>query len=151
MKGQRVALPRIKRRYARYRLRVDRSGIQGLGVYSREGIPARRVVIEYSGRRLGSWEAAKMPFPQDIYVADLKNGYVVDGRVGGSGAEYANHSCKPNLKIRRIGERLFLVSLRKIRAGEELTWNYRYPVNLRRVPCRCGARNCRGTFRLTLE
>jgi SET domain-containing protein len=60
------------------------------------------------------------------------------GGVGGSGAEYANHSCKPNLKIKRATGCLFLVSLRKIRVGEELTWNYGYPLSLVRAPCRCG-------------
>jgi hypothetical protein len=79
MKNKRVALPRIKPKYARFRLRLGRSGIHGFGVYAREEIPARRAVIEYSGRPLEAREAASIEFPEDIYLADLKNGYCVDG------------------------------------------------------------------------
>jgi hypothetical protein len=46
---------------------------------------------------------------------------------------------------------LLFFSRRKIRAGEELTWKYRYPVKIHRVPCRCGARRCRGTLRYILS
>lgn len=41
--------------------------------------------------------------------------------VGGSGAEFINHSCDPNFKWRRIRRRLFYYGRRKIKVGEELT------------------------------
>jgi len=148
---KRSTLPPIKSRFARFRLRTGYSGIHRIGVYALEDIPAKRVVIEYSGQKLSWGEASRLQFPRDIYVAQVKPGYFVDGGVGGSGAEFANHSCNPNLTKRQARGRIFLASRRKIRAGEELTWNYHYPVNLRRVPCRCGARNCRGTLRLIIE
>jgi uncharacterized protein len=76
----------------------------------------------------------------------LKRGYSIDGRIGGSGAEYVNDSCEPNLKPKRTAGHLFYCSRRKIRSGEELTIDYNYSKKLRRIPCRCGARNCRKTF-----
>lgn len=140
------ALPRINSKYARYRLRTALSGIHRFGVYALEDIPAGRMVIEYTGKRMSWAEVSRVPFEKSIYIADLRRGYAVDGRIGGSGAEYVNHSCEPNLKPKRSRGHLFLCSRRKIRAGEELTNDYNYSIKLRRVPCRCGAHNCRKTF-----
>ena len=49
--------------------------------------------------------------------------------------------------------RIFIDSIRKIRKGEELTYDYNYildephtPANKRIYPCNCGTRNCRGTI-----
>jgi SET domain-containing protein len=85
------------------------------------------------------------------YLARLNSRYILDGIVGGSGAEFVNHSCEPNLLTRRSRDRLFFVSRRNIRAGEELTIDYCYPIKLRRVPCHCGAKRCRGTLRFILS
>ena len=116
-----------------------------------EDIPAGRRVIEYTGKRLTLMQAFKIRPPQDIYIAWINPKLYVDGRRQGSGAELMNHSCQPNLVSRRIRRRLYLFSRRKIRAGEELTWSYRYPIKVQRIPCRCGARRCRGTLRVLLR
>jgi uncharacterized protein len=115
-------------------------------VYVLEDIPAGRIVIEYTGKRMSWAKASRVPFEKSIYLANLKRGYSIDGRIGGSGAEYVNHRCEPNLKPKRTPGHLFFRSRRKIRSGEELTMDYRYSIKLRRIPCRCGARNCRKTF-----
>lgn len=138
---------RIRPRLARYRLRVGRSRIHRYGVFALEDIPAGRLVIEYTGRRLTIAQAAKVRPPKDSYLASLNSRWIVDPSVGGSGAELINHSCDPNLKWQRGRGGLFYSSRRKIRKGEELTGDYRYPIRLRRVPCHCGARRCKGTLK----
>jgi len=149
--NERMVLPQVNSKIARYRLRVGRSGIHQLGLYALEDIPANRRVIEYTGRRITWAQAARIPPPKNLYVARIKMGIsAVDGAVGGSGAEFTNHSCNPNVAPRIIRDRLFFISLRKIQAGEELALFYDYPNKLQRVPCRCGAYNCRGTYRLLL-
>jgi uncharacterized protein len=144
-------MPRIDPRIARFRLRVGRSRIHRYGVFALEDIPAGRQVIEYTGKRLTVAQASQIDFPKDAYLATLSSRWIADPSVGGSGAEIINHSCQPNLIWRRIRGHLFYFSRRKIRAGEELTGDYAYPLKLRRVPCRCGARSCRGTLRYALE
>jgi uncharacterized protein len=84
--------------------------------------------------------------PSLNYLAALDSYWAIDGAVGGNGAELINHSCEPNLKPRRIGNRLWLVSLRKVRAGEELTWDYHFAKNGEKVRCHCGSPKCRGTI-----
>lgn len=138
---------RIDPKFARFRLRIGRSKLHRYGVFAQQDIPRGRRVIEYRGKRLTLEQASKIRPPADAYIAWIGGNVLVDGRRGGSGAEFANHSCRPNLQQRRVSGRLLLYSRRKIRAGEEQTWNYHYPIKLRRIACHCGARGCRGTLR----
>lgn len=80
------------------------------------------------------------------YLAQLDAYWTVDGAVGGNGAELINHSCEPNLKLRKLRGHLWLFSLRRIRAGEELCYDYGFSKSGKRVPCHCGAANCRGAI-----
>jgi SET domain-containing protein len=57
-----------------------------------------------------------------------------------------NHGCDPNLALRLIRKRLWLVSLRKVRAGEELRYDYHFAKNGERARCHCGSPKCRGTI-----
>ena len=56
---------------------------------------------------------------------------------------YANHSCNPNAGLR--SDR-WLVALKNIKKGEEVTWDYSTSITLDtvwRMKCKCGAKNCR--------
>jgi len=150
MKAPSPKTPQINPKVARYRLRIGNSSLHGHGVFALEDIPRNRRVIEYTGRRLTLQQTCKIRPPKDIYIAGLNSRWCVDARSGGSGSQFVNHSCNPNLMWRCIRGRLFFFSRRKIRAGEELTVSYRYPVKLQRIICRCGARRCRGTVRFIL-
>jgi hypothetical protein len=44
--------------------------------------------------------------------------------------------------------RVFVYSARYIRAGEELTYDYQFPLDERKVTCRCGSTACRGTINM---
>jgi SET domain-containing protein len=129
---------------------VAKSRIHRFGVFALEDIRKGQQVIEYTGKRLAVDLAARIRFPNDCYLVSLKPGWAIDGRVGGSGAEFINHACNPNLRWRRVGNHMFFFARRRIKMGEELTLNYRYAIKLRRIPCRCGSRNCRGTLRFVL-
>jgi SET domain-containing protein len=73
---------------------------------------------------------------------------MLDGAVGGSGAELINHCCEPNLRTRRILGHIFYFSRRRIRRGDELTLDYRFSKKAPQVVCRCGSPSCRGTINL---
>jgi uncharacterized protein len=136
-----------------YRLRVQRSGIHRLGVFAGSLIPKGRKVIEYAGERISRLETRKRFLEGSNnrsrrlnYLAQLDSYWAIDGAAGGNGAELINHSCDPNLKLKRIRRRLWLVSLRKIRRGEELAYDYHFARRGEKVRCRCGAKTCRGTI-----
>jgi uncharacterized protein len=140
--------PRIDPRYTCFRIRLGRSRIHGWGVYAAEPIPARRKVIEYTGERIGRQESRRRGLGLRTYLFTLNNYWNLDGAVGGSGAELINHSCQPNLYSRVIKGHILYMSKRAIRRGEELTVDYRFSDKTRRVPCRCGSIQCRGTINL---
>jgi hypothetical protein len=139
--------PRINPCYTSFRLRIGRSRIHHLGVFAEERIPAQRNVIEYVGEFVNPVESYRRSNRTEaVYMFKLDEFWRIDGSVGGSGAEFINHSCDPNLRSRRLKGRVLFQSLRPIEAGAELTLDYRFPNKGPRVRCRCGSPKCRGTI-----
>jgi SET domain-containing protein len=107
-------------------------------------------VIEYTGERINRRETKRRSEASDlIYLFTLDSYWTLDGSVGGSGAQYINHSCDPNLVTRIIKGHIIYMSMRDIRPGEELTVDYRFDKKVERVECKCGTTKCRGTINLT--
>jgi uncharacterized protein len=127
---------------------LRQSPIHRYGVYAAEEIPPHRKVIEYTGERISRRETRRRGLGPETYLFTLDNYWTIDGSVGGSGAEYINHSCEPNLRATIVRGHILYFSKRKIPAGEELTVDYRFPRTIEDVPCRCGASKCRGTINL---
>lgn len=140
--------PYIDPRHCCFRLSVRPSGIHRWGVFAEEAIPERKKVIEYTGEKISRKETKKRGSANLIYLFTLNAYWTVDGSVGGSGAEYVNHSCDPNLRSWIVKDHILYMSKRPIRLGEELTIDYRFDWNVDRVPCLCGTHKCRGTINL---
>ncbi len=138
---------------SRYRLKVRRSPIHRWGVFAEEAIPARHKVIEYTGELVPYSRVLqahnrhwKSSLHTPVYLASLNKRWVINGAVGGNGAQLINHCCDPNLAYRRARGRMLLFSRRTITKGEELTLDYRFHPDAEQIPCRCGAASCRGTI-----
>ena len=76
----------------------------------------------------------------------LNNYWTIDGSVAGSGAEYVNHSCEPNLYSWVVKGRILYMSRRAIHIGEELTVDYNFSRDQVTVKCKCGSAKCRETI-----
>ncbi len=140
---------RIDTSYTCFGMKLARSKIHRWGVYATERIPANRKVIEYTGEKISRRETKRRADGTDlIYLFTLDDYWTIDGSVGGSGAEYINHCCEPNLVSRILKGHILYVSARIIALGEELTVDYRFDKKVERVDCLCGAKNCRGTINL---
>jgi len=143
----------IDARIARFRLRIRDSRIHRFGVFAADVIPARRCVIEYTGRLLrmpdAERELCKPGRPRRALMARLGRGWIIDAIRGGSGAEYVNHSCDPNLFVRKTRWHIFLMSRRRIEQGEELTMDYKLRPRRPRFACTCGSEKCRGFMNLS--
>lgn len=144
MPGGPDAVPQIMKKQCRFALKRGDSKIHRWGIFTAEAIPARRRVIEYTGQKIDSKEMFRRRVRQNLYVFLLKNGFAIDGAIGGSGAEYINHSCSPNLYARVARGHIWFVSLRRIEAGAELLLDYRISGDYPPVECRCGSSECRG-------
>ena len=131
------------------------SSIHRHGLFAAHDIPKGTLIIEYVGHRLTkaqgwkravSWqERAEGTSKGAVYVFELNKRYDIDGNVPWNTARHINHSCEPNCdpEIRR--GHIWIVALRDIPAGEELTYDYGYDFDLwDEHPCRCGTPSCLG-------
>jgi SET domain-containing protein len=153
MKLRKKRWPRIDERYARFRVRLNRWRIHRFGVFAAETIPAGRNVIEYAGERISSreserrcrlaLESLRKPL---LYLFRLDEHTVIDGSVGGSGAEFVNHSCASNLHTVTEDGHIHYWSRRRIETGEELTVDYKYPRKVDDMRYKCGGPRCRRTI-----
>jgi SET domain-containing protein len=137
---------------------IRRSVIQGRGAFAVRAIPKGTRIIEYTGERISHAEADKRYDDEAmgrhhtfLFIATQRT--VVDARKQGSEAKYINHACDPNCEAVIDGGRIFIESIKAIRAGQELTYDYSYgrdgtetPADERRYACRCGSRKCRGSI-----
>ena len=138
---------------------VRNSRIHGRGVFATEKIRRGTVIIEYKGQRASWDDAMERPDsdPEDsahTFLFQLDDGRVIDARVHGNAARWINHSCDPNCTtIEDDDGRVYIRARRKIRPGEELSYDYRLFIEGRlskreraQYVCRCGADKCRGSL-----
>lgn len=132
---------------------VKKSKIHGQGVFARAKIAAGAPVLEYIGERLSPAEARRRD-PENNYLLNVDARTTIDGSSDSNVAKFVNHSCEPNLELLVYKKRVFLIALRDIARGEELTYDYNLvlhgsvdvPTALAATVCSCGAPSCRGTM-----
>lgn len=136
-------------------IRVRTSAIHGRGVYAAQLIPEGTRVIEYTGERITKAEARRREAARlqrlnrggdgSVYIFELNRRYDLDGRTRRNPARLINHSCAPNCEAQNISGRIWIIARREIVAGEELTFDYGFPLSEWALhPCRCGAPRCPG-------
>jgi SET domain-containing protein len=124
---------------------VRPSKIHSVGVFTTTPIRKGSRVVEYVGPRLTAEEANNLyDGAPRTYLYGLGDGKVIiDGE--GMGA-YLNHSCDPNCEVDEVKDRVWILALRDIAAGEELLWDYNLYDDDDPAPCHCGSPKCRGTM-----
>ena len=141
-----IGAPTIAVNATAFALDVRASSIHRFGVFACEKIAANTRIIEYTGERIGYREAARRRERAHLYLFYVAPERLIDGAVGGSGAEFVNHSCAPNVVAEIIEGRAYFVSLREIGVDEELLLDYKVggDSDAQPMPCQCGAVSCRG-------
>ena len=146
------------RRKSRPRFVVRHSGIHGKGMFALRPLPKGTRLIEYLGERISHAEAdrryarAHENSPHTMLFA-VDDKVVIDATRKGNSARYINHSCAPNCEAVDEEGRIFIETIKPIKAGEEITYDYNLVLDERHTPavkrahaCFCGARRCRGTL-----
>jgi len=139
--------------FRRKQLTFGKSAIHDWGLFAQEDIGADEMVIEYVGEvirphlsdlRENSYEKLGI---RSSYLFRIDQDSVVDATKCGSLSRFINHSCEPNCYAKIImieGEKKIVIySKQPIASGEEITYDYKFPVEDEKIPCLCGAKSCR--------
>ncbi len=59
--------------------------------------------------------------------------------------DFVNHSCNPNAGLKIENRKATLVSIKNIKTGQEITWDYSTTMDEDdwEIDCTCGSKNCR--------
>ncbi len=96
-------------------------GLSGKGIFAMEDIPKGKRIIEYIG---SSVPVEKQDTIRGRYLFWTGRNKMIDGNIKENIARFINHSCRPNCEASGPSGKVFIYSIKKIRAGEELTYNY---------------------------
>ena len=124
-------LPSIKRK---------RSSVHGFGVFTEQRITKNTRIIDYAGELIRNTDSEareeRYSSAGAIWVFRVNRAWSRDANVGGNVARFINHACRPNCWFEVVDTTIWIRAGRNIRAGEELTYDYR-TVGERTIPCRC--------------
>jgi SET domain-containing protein len=127
-------------------LMIRSSSIHAAGCYTTSPLAKGVKVVEYTGPRISKKDAdVKFQNSTITYLFGIGDGSKV---INGYGtAMFINHSCNPNCETEELNGKVWVMSLRKIAAGEELTYDYNlYDGDEDDARCYCGAKKCRKTM-----
>ena len=126
-------------------VRVDNSPINRQGLFAAQDITKGTRIIAYIGEKISRAESARRLQAGNAYIFPLNYRYALDGETLANTARYINYSCDPNCVVEKTHDTLWIVALRDIKEGEELSYNYGYDLeHYKDNPCNCGATNCCG-------
>jgi uncharacterized protein len=103
--------------------RIGRSHT-GLGLFATRAIAKRSRIAEYKGPLLRIKQALKAERGGNRYLYEINSRWTIDGTARSNIARYANHSCNPNADTIAVKRRVFIIALRNIKPGEEITYDY---------------------------
>lgn len=126
-------------------VRVGPSHIDRQGLFAAQDIKKDTRIMAYIGAKISKKDSARRLEEGNEYIFYLNYRSAIDGQTLANTARYINHSCDPNCAVEKTNGTLWIVALRDIREGEELSYNYGYDrKNYQEHPCNCGAKNCCG-------
>ncbi len=122
---------------------IRSSAIHAAGCYTTSRIRKGTQIVEYTGPRISKEEAdEKYADSPTTYLFGVGDGStVIDGH---GTAMFINHSCNPNCETEEINGQVWIMAIRDVAPGEELTYDYYlYDGDEDEAACNCGAPNCR--------
>ena len=124
---------------------VKSSHIDGKGAFALQVIPARRKIGNLGGEVISVREARKrVKATKRVAMVEFGDGRALDAGINSNDLRYINHSCQPNTYMRVCYSKVEFWTLRSIKKGDELTCDYGPTHHDGKLPCKCGAKNCKG-------
>ncbi|MBI2650036.1 SET domain-containing protein [Candidatus Woesearchaeota archaeon] len=119
----------------------------GKGVFANKEFKKNERIIGFQGKLL-TYEEFPRHYTkfEDHCVQIGKNLYMSPS---GEIDDFFNHSCNPNSGLKIKDKKAFLIAVKNIKNGEEITWDYSTTMDedFWEIECKCGIRNCRKRIR----
>ncbi len=138
--------------------KLKKSKVHGSGIFATKDIQKGKRIIEYIGEKVPRSEGNKRSEKRikkylgsekegSVYIFELNSKYDIDGSPLYNKARYINHSCNPNCEVDIIDGKIWISSIKKIKKGEELNYDYGYEFDkddYKDHVCMCGSKECIG-------
>ena len=127
------------------------SATQGCGIFARADIRKDERLAILGGKIMLIDEMYQIPENMQRFTMQIEERFVLGPASAiPEDTDFFNHSCDPNSGFRG---QVFLVAMRDIKAGEEVTFDYGMTVSesagsdmVFKMDCACGSPNCRKTI-----
>ncbi|XP_071945453.1 uncharacterized protein [Antedon mediterranea] len=143
-------------KFRKKELKFSKSGIHGWGLYALETISQDEMVVEYVGQMVRQTIADMREKRYEnigigsSYLFRIDSESIIDATKCGNFARFINHSCTPNCYAKIINvdshKKIVIYSKRQINKGDEITYDYKFPIEEEKIPCLCNSSQCRGTL-----
>ncbi|GMR42839.1 hypothetical protein PMAYCL1PPCAC_13034 [Pristionchus mayeri] len=143
-------------KYRKKMIKFARSRIHGWGLYALEPIAPDDMIVEYIGQKIRPIVADEREKAYErrgigsSYLFRIDEDEVIDATRQGNFARFINHSCQPNCYAKVVtvdsDKRIVIYSKSLIQKGDEITYDYKFPIEEDKIECLCGAPSCRGTL-----
>ena len=132
-----------------YRIKKSNIDNKGRGLYATKDIKEGTKIINYKGKLITkkqTEESDKYNNNKPIYLFTINKKYDLDGDFSWNTAGLINHSCDNNCDYDGKGLKIWVIAIRDIKKGEELTYDYGFGFDegYKDFPCKCGEKNCAG-------
>ncbi len=136
------------------RVVAKRSHVHGWGLFLRVPVGKNEMIVEYVGETVRGPVAdlrERLYEEQQVgscYLFRLDRQEIVDATRKGGIARFINHSCAPNAyaKVANLEggvKKIVFFALRSLVPGDEVFYDYKFPIEDEKIPCTCGAPQCR--------
>ena len=138
--------------------KVKKSKVHGIGVFATTNISKNTKIIQYIGEKVTKAEGDRRSAERikkflnkknegSVYIFELNKKYDIDGSPLYNKARFINHSCSPNCEVDIIKNEIWISSIKSIKKGEELNYDYGYPFDkddFSDHKCKCKSKKCIG-------
>lgn len=145
----------LRRRPFDERLEVRKSKIHGYGLFATEPMAEGQMIVEYQGQVIAqdAADAREKQYEEmgigSCYMFRLDDRTIIDATRVGNLARFINHSCDPKAYARVVvvdgnEKKIVIFAKRAIEAGDEVTYDYKFPIEDEAIRCDCSSPNCIG-------
>ncbi|KAH7487836.1 Histone-lysine N-methyltransferase SETD1B-A [Phytophthora ramorum] len=145
----------LRRRPFDERMLVRKSSIHGYGLFLKEAVSEGQMIVEYQGQMIGQVVADERERRYEeqgvgsCYMFRLDEKTIIDATRCGNLARFINHSCDPKAFARIVAveggeKKIVIFAKRAIAVGDEVTYDYKFPIEDEAIRCDCNAPNCIG-------